>query len=346
MRKNVEAGFGVALLLAGAVAVPSCGSSTPYSFNEKLAWLTNNVFGPSTKYRELTPFIPETTTLDEITPELTIAFLGDIMTMPGRRLVFSDDLKRFFSDADYLVGNFEGTITSRRRGLLGSKHSEKILVDLASLFPPERTVLTNANNHTCDYPEQELERSIRLQKQHGFIPIGLKRQPAVLLGGRVSVANVTRWSNKPCPHLAELDDVGSAHDPRAAFNLLSPHWGYEMQLYPNPTQIGETKKLLASWDMIVGHHSHIPQVITSYEVGGTDKLVAYSLGDFCTFAKHDKYLYGIVVVAELGPDAEGTWRTGKVEWRFSYVNHLDRETSRIELTDGIKYFELSKSKSD
>lgn len=331
--------LGIFFLLCISLEISSC--ATPYSFSEKLAWLSNNLFGPSTQHKELTSFIPETTSLNKVSPKITIAFLGDIMMMPGRRIIFSDELKLFFSDADYLVGNFEGTITSARRGLLGSKHSEQILVDLKALFPSERTILTNANNHTCDYPKEELERSVRLQKQHGYIPIGLKHEPTALLHTNISVASVTRWSNKPCPYLAEFDSVDKVYNPNAVFNILSPHWGYEMQLYPNPKQIKKTKELLNKWDMIVGHHSHIPQVISSHKVNDSDKLVAYSLGDFSTFAKLDKYLYGIVVKTEIGPDAKGKWKTGKVEWRFSYVNHLDSKTSRIELTDGFKYFELA-----
>lgn len=330
----------VFILLSSSLLLINCSTSTPYNFNEKMAWLTNNLFGPSTKYKELTPFIPETTTLNEITPKLTIAFLGDIMMMPERRVSFSDDLRLFFSEADYLVGNFEGTITSANRGLLGSKHSEQILYDLKTLFPPEKTILTNANNHTCDYSKQDLDRSIQLQRQHGFIPIGLKREPSVLLANKVSVASVTKWSNKPCTYLAELADSDKAYNPKAAFNLLSPHWGYEMQLYPNPNQIDKGRALLNKWDMIIGHHSHVPQVITSYKDALAVKLVAYSLGDFTTFAKPDRYLYGIVVKAEVGPNKNGTWQVGKVEWRFSYVNHLDANNSRIELTDGFKYFEL------
>ena len=328
------------VLLTTSLVITSCAVSTPYSFNEKIAWLTNNLFGPSTKYKKLTPFIPESATLNKITPKFTIAFLGDIMMVPGRRLTFSNDLKQFFSDADYLVGNFEGTITSTQRGLLGSKHSEDILIDLKALFPAERIILTNANNHTCDYPRQELDRSYQLQKQHGFIPIGLKQEPTVLLAERINIASVTKWSNKPCTYLADFNDIDRAYNTSAAFNILSPHWGYEMQLYPHPKQIEKGKQLLNKWDMIVGHHSHVPQVITSYKVNSSDKLLAYSLGDFTTFAKPDRYLYGIIVKAEIGPDAKGKWQVGKVEWRFSYVNHLDRSNSRIELTDGFKYFEL------
>lgn len=338
MKWNYLVGF-IALLL-GSLLLFNCTVSTPYSFEEKMAWLSNNLFGPSTEYKELTPFIPETITLNEITSKVTIASIGDIMMIPGKRLTFSDELKQFFSEADYLIGNFEGTITSEPRGLLDSKHNEQILVDLKGLFPAEKFILTNANNHTCDYSKEELQRSYALQKQHGFIPIGLKEEATVLLKEKINVASVTKWSNKPCPSLAEFGDINKVFNPEAVFNLLSPHWGYEMQLYPNPKQIEKANDLLKEWDMIVGHHSHVPQVITSYKVKGNNKLVAYSLGDFCTFATPEKYLYGIAVKAQIGPDAQGVWRVGKVEWRFSFVNHLDNANIRIELTDGFKYFEL------
>ena len=138
MKRNYVIGF-IFFLFSGLLLF-NCTVSTPYTFDEKVAWLSNNLFGPSTEYKELTPFIPETTTLNEITPKVTLAFLGDIMMLPGRRLTFSDELKQFFSEADYLIGNFEGTITSEPRGLLGSKHSEQILLDLKALFPAEKFI--------------------------------------------------------------------------------------------------------------------------------------------------------------------------------------------------------------
>jgi len=327
-------------IISISLLVVNCSNSTPYNFNEKIAWLTNNKFGPSTKFKELTTFIPEASTLNDITPKLTIAFLGDIMVMPGRHTSYANELKQFLSGVDYLVANFEGTITSNQPGQIATKGSEQILNDLKTLFPAGRTILTNANNHACEYTLQELDRSIQMQRLHGFIPIGLKLESSVLLENKVNVASVTKWTNKPCAYLADIDNSDRAYNPNAAFNILVPELGYEIQLYPRPEQIDKAKELLIKWDMLVGHQSHTPQVITSYKDALADKLVAYSLGDFTTLAKREKYLYGIIVKVEVGPNADGIWQTGKVEWRFSYVNHLDPENSRIELVDGFKHFEL------
>lgn len=314
----------------------------PYDFGETLAWIKNNVFGPSRRYEELTEFIPQSIVLNEITPVMTLGFFGDLMQLKGKKLVFADDLALFFADADYLIGNFEGTITSTSGVLMASVHREEILEALEHLFPPERTVLTNANNHTCDFGWAEFDESYRLQKKHGFRVIGRKDEPSILLDGRVNVANVTRWSNQPCAYLAEFGDVDAAYDP-AVFNVLSPHWGYEMQMYPNPEQIAEGRELLASWDMIVGHHTHAPQAITAYEGDGGRRLLAYSLGDFCTYLGIDKYRHGIVVKTEVGPDSEGSWKTGRVEWRCATIDQVDEETTRTRLDDRCELLDLPDS---
>jgi hypothetical protein len=314
----------------------------PYDFGETLVWIKNNLFGPSTTYEELTEFIPQSIVLNEITPVTTLGFFGDLMRLKGKKLHFADDLKLFFADADYLIGNFEGTITSTEGVLMASVHQEEVLRALKRLFPPERTVLTNANNHTCDFGWVEFNKSYQLQKKHGFLVIGRKDQPSILLGDHINVANVTQWSNQPCTYLAEFTDIYKAYDP-AVFNVLSPHWGYEMQMYPNPEQIAEGKNLLKNWDMIVGHHTHAPQVITAYETDDSRKLLAYSLGDFCTYLEIDKYRHGIVVKAEVGPDSEGNWKVGRVEWRCSAIDQVDEKTTRTRLANRCELIELPDS---
>ncbi len=313
----------------------------PYDLGETLSWIGNNLFGPSSRYAELTDFIPQSTELNEIRPMATLAFYGDIMQMKDKRLEFGDGLKAFFADADWVVGNFEGTITSTEGVPMASVHREEILEDLERLAPAERTVLTNANNHTCDFGWAEFERSYALQRRHGFRVVGRKDEPSIRLGDHVNLANVTRWSNQRCTHLAELADVDAGFDPEAALNVLSPHWGYEMQLYPDPEQIALGRKLLEKWDLIVGHHTHSPQVITAYDVDGTRKLLAYSLGDFSTYLGIDKYRHGIVLKVEVGPDPAktgGPWRVGRVEWRCSIIDQVDDETTLLRLADRCALF--------
>jgi len=53
-----------------------------------------------------------------------------------------------------------------------------------------------------------------------------------------------------------------------------PHWGYEPERQPRPSQT-----VPAGYDVTVGHHTHLPQ---PFEETGDDRLVAWSLGNFIT----------------------------------------------------------------
>ena len=123
-------------------------------------------------------------------------------------------------------------------------------------------------------------------------------------------------------------------DRDSAFKILYPHWGYEMQLYPNPEQIAFGKELLSKWDMIVGHHSHCPQPISRY----ADKSLAYSLGDFsCSFIR-EQFHYGMCVEVEVGPNTQGIWQTGWVEWKFTKQESNDRNTVSVDVVNTCRFF--------
>ena len=312
--------------------------STPYNFSEKIKWAWHNV-KPSKKYKELTDFIPQKYSLNAISPKIKLGFLGDIMRLKDKELQFAPELSEFFQDVDYLIGNFEGTILKeKKKGIMVQGHSEKILEVLETLFPPKKFVLGNANNHSGDLGWNLFNESYTMLKDHGFLTIGRRDEPCILLNNQVNVTACTDWTNQPdTPFISYMGEIDDHFSPEANFNVLFPHWGYEMQFYPNPKQIERTKTLLEKWDLIIGHHSHCPQPITAYEIETVKKLVAYSLGDFCFGIGIKKYHHGIVVKVELGP-ANGAWKAGEVEWKFTRVNKIDKSTQEIRLEDTCKYF--------
>ena len=103
--------------------------STPYNMKEKLGWIKNNLFGPSKKFRKLIDFIPQIYKLNKVSPKISLIFIGDIMKMGKRRLEFDLDLINFFKNADYLIGNFEGTISEGKGVFMAQKHSKNIIND-------------------------------------------------------------------------------------------------------------------------------------------------------------------------------------------------------------------------
>lgn len=67
--------------------VPRKPVPIPYDFGETLARIKNNLFGPSAAHQELTDFIPQSITLDDVTPVTSLGFFGDLMQREGRRSV-------------------------------------------------------------------------------------------------------------------------------------------------------------------------------------------------------------------------------------------------------------------
>ncbi|MHC1592333.1 MAG: CapA family protein [Candidatus Helarchaeales archaeon] len=312
--------------------------STPYNLREKISWIKNNIFGPSRKYKELTPFIPQETVLNKITPKYKLGFIGDIMRIGPAKLSFARELKDFFKDVDFLIGNFEGTISTAKKVFMAQDHHPKILDSLSNLFPPEKTLLSCANNHSGDFGWTEFNKSYQMLKDHGFMVSGRRDEPAILLNDDLNVASLTLWSNQPCEYVAMFRDLERAFNHDAQFNVLYPHWGYEMQLYPTPKQIDCAKKLLQTWDMIVGHHSHCPQPVTAPEINSSRRLLAYSLGDFTFKANWKRYKHGIVIKVEIGPVSDGTWHAGMLNWKFSFIKTIERGKYEIILEDNCDLF--------
>ena len=109
--------------------------STPYSFSESLYWLAKYFWGPSKKFAGIVEAIPSPAAInDAIKPEFTLTFLGDIMPLKNRALSVSPELREFISESDYLVANFEGTITERpKRALFApsdQRHDNEIISQL------------------------------------------------------------------------------------------------------------------------------------------------------------------------------------------------------------------------
>jgi hypothetical protein len=231
-----------------------------------------------------------------------------------------------------LVANFEGTVTTETaKGVfMGQRHTPAVLDFLEDLFAPDRTILTCANNHAGDYGWTQFGHSYELLRSRGFLPLGRADEPAVMINDAVLIACWTAWSNQPCAYVSvERDAEGVPCT--TPFRILCPHWGYELQAHPHPTQIAHARGLLERWDMIVGHHSHCPQPIAAHATGRSKRLVAYSLGN-CTFGyRFRHHLHGAVLKVEIGPGADGRWATGQASWRPSEVHFTGRRRAVVLL---------------
>ena len=307
--------------------------STPYSLSEKIHWLAYNTFGPSRKYEDLVRFVPPSVRLNPVSPKLTLAFIGDVMPIGRMEITISPLVRNFLENVDYLVGNFEGTLSSARKVFMAQAHTVNTVKFLLDLFPPEKIVLCCSNNHSGDFGWTEFNRSYQQLKTSGMRAIGRKDEPSVSLNGHVELTSATAWSNQPCNYVTWLGDIAADRGRRADFSVLCPHWGHELRLYPDPHQIRMSEILLSSWDMIVGHHSHTPQPVVALPLEDNVKVVAYSLGDFCTSLRMLKhYHHGIILKVSLGPGPDKNWRVGRLNWSFTSLKFRARSTAELCLS--------------
>ena len=241
----------------------------------------------------------------------------------------------------HIVGNFEGVISSQRtRTKIAQKHSKEILSSLGDLGSAEKIVLGCSNNHSGDFGEEEFNRSCQIIEEYGFQTFGQTSKPNIILEDLVNIAAVTFLANKPSNFVSSKKNIKQLLETGNLFNILFPHWGYELQLYPHPIQIDFAKKVLTKWDAIVGHHSHNPQPITAYEYENNNKLVAYSLGDFCFGLQSRIYhLNGIILKVSIGYNKNKELCIGDINWEFTQMHFPNKKEVTTNIVESYRFFD-------
>jgi hypothetical protein len=306
-----------------------------YNWREKISFFKNRI-RPSRRYKLLTRPLPKQSVINPgITPSVTLGFTGDVMPIKDYRLTIGDDVKQFFAGVDYLLVNMEGVITDQKR-LLALSHRKEIAGYLAQMFPPERTIVYVANNHAGDFGYPAFVKQYAWLKDHFGYVIGAQHEAALRIGD-INITSVTGLSNQICKYVAWLDDAGQWYDQSANFNLLLPHWGYELQLYPYPGQIKLAENWLSKWNMIAGNHSHCPQPATAYSIGNERRASIYSMGNFCYHHRWPHHRYGKIAKVAIGPNAGGQWQAGELNWEYTRHDLRANKELAVHLTPTVKY---------
>ena len=301
--------------------------SQPYSFLEALNWVKNRLWGPSAINQGIVSALPQHVVLNPISPKLKLVFIGDIMPIRGKKFRASTQLKDFVADADYLIGNFEGTFVDQRlrKVFMALPHKQDVFELLEDLLPAERTILSCANNHAGDFGWKQFHYSYEYLRDKGYKVFGRRDEPGLWIDNQVNIVSGTAWQNQPSPFVSKLEDAQNLYEHAAEINIFYPHWGYEFQLFPRPEQLNAATKWLQNWDAIIGHHSHNPQPVTTLGNTETRQLVAYSLGGFSFGYNIRKVLYGIVLSIGIGPLNNGKWAVGTLKWAYTYLNFKKKQ---------------------
>lgn len=241
---------------------------------------------------------------------LTIAMCGDIMmgtTYPTVRLPQNDgaaifsDVKQLFLDADLAAGNLEGVIceggTCTKNTGKANNYAFRMPESYVSLLTDAGFDYMNlANNHTNDFGTYGLVRTRQLLEEQGIAYSGLPDCESAIIernGVRYGICSFGHNSyTLKHTDTATVTRIVTALRPQCDILIVSFHGGAEgakQSHLPDGPELflGENRGNLRAFahhcvdlgaDIVFGHGPHVTRAVECYK----DRLIAYSLGNFCT----------------------------------------------------------------
>ncbi len=228
--------------------------------------------------------------------EITLLFTGDMMFDRGVRRTINTkgfdtvfgDAKKIFADADLVVANLEGPITSSPSKILlpdGSMTEElnfTFPVGTATALKEHGVDIVNlANNHTANQGTNGLTQTKTYLEKAG---VGFFGHPGNISselstttcsqGFCITLIGWHEFAHTPASDIsAEIERVRKSSD----IVVVLPHWGVEYEEQPT----SDSRRIARMWidagaDMVIGTHPHVIQSIEEYK----GKVIFYSLGNF------------------------------------------------------------------
>ncbi|MCX7833480.1 MAG: CapA family protein [Ignavibacteria bacterium] len=271
-----------------------------------------------------------------ISDSFSFIFVGDIMmgtTYPENTLPPDDgkqlfkDVKEILQDADFTVGNLEGP-------LLDKGGTPKICNGCVAFRTPTRYArylkeagfdfLNLANNHTNDMGLEGKKSTIRTLDSMGIGYFGLKEKPycdTLYMGKRIVFIGFAR--NHYLNELSKAVELIKHIDNDSSIIIVSVHAGAEGE---NATRVNRKREIYmnedrgniyefahkmidSGADIVFCHGPHVPRGLELYN----DKIIAYSLGNFCTYAKFGLSGYlGLAPILKVFIDKNGKFLSGKI----------------------------------
>jgi len=274
---------------------------------------------------------------------ISVIGVGDIMmgtNFPSEKYLPPENGKSLWrevidilKDADLTFGNLEGVVLDS-----GGTQKKCNNPDLCYLFrTPERfisnlvdagfDVMSMANNHAGDFGPEGRENTIKVLDSLGINHAGLIERPYCLITidgikfgfaafspniGTLSI-NDHEEAKKIVTHLDSMSDIV----------IVSFHGGAEGSKYQHVLReteffYGENRGNIYEFahdlinsgaDIIFGHGPHVTRAIEVYQ----NKFIAYSLGNFCTYARFNlRGANGLAPIIKVYTDHRGKFLWGQI----------------------------------
>ncbi|HMQ67405.1 MAG TPA: CapA family protein [Ignavibacteria bacterium] len=248
-----------------------------------------------------------------------------------------DSVKDIPDNADIVFGNLEGTFldTGGEPKVCNTPdncYSFRTPVKYCEILKSAGfNLLSLANNHSNDMGEEGRESTIKTLEKNSIRYAGYAELPFTIFeinGSRFGfTAFAPNYASQNINDLSNAVKVVSELKKKCDIVIVSFHGGAEGSSavrVPGKKEIflGEDRGNVyefahevidAGADIVIGHGPHVPRAIELYR----NKIIAYSLGNFCTYGKFSTYgVQGIAPLLKVYLDKKGNFVKGKI---YSYT---------------------------
>lgn len=204
-------------------------------------------------------------------------FTDEVQNQNGDYGYFLKNVKKYFSNDDLTIVNFEGTLTDRGSrqdktfAFRGSPEYTKILTEGSV------EAVTLANNHSKDYGDVSMEDTKKYLDEAGIVWFeNLNTKVIDVKGVKVGLIGLYDLNDSAEGNLPKA--MQQVKDGGAEVVIVQVHWGIEGDNYPQEKQISLAHKAIDEGaDLVIGHHPHVLQGMETYK----GRVIAYSMGNFC-----------------------------------------------------------------
>ncbi|MEY3218909.1 MAG: hypothetical protein RIT27_266 [Pseudomonadota bacterium] len=276
-------------------------------------------------------------------PTVTIIGVGDLMlgsSFPSKEELPPDDgrllLKQvapILKSSDITFGNLEGVLLDKGNTTKNCNNPSLCF----SFRMPTRYVnhlsnagfnlLSVANNHIGDFGETGRKSTLKVLQEQGIMAAGLISKPTVVFKkGGLKYGFIAFAPNSGTVDVKDIENAKqlvSELSLQADIVIVSMHVGAEGNKYQHVPRkeehyAGENRGdayrfahavIDAGADVVFGHGPHVTRALELYQ----DRLIAYSLGNFCTYGRINiKDVNGIAPILKVEVTPEGEFVRGEI----------------------------------
>lgn len=275
----------------------------------------------------------------------TFSFVGVGDMMLGTNFPDSKDLPPFppaklfkpvnhiLKDADVTFGNLESSLMDSGELIKDCEvdslcYAFRMPADYVSAFREAGfDLISLANNHSGDFGTAGRKQTVKVLDTSGIQAAGLNFLKTTSLEVKGKTIGFVAFSpNNGTPRIekiAKAKDLVKELDEKSNIVVVSFHGGAEGSDHQHVTRevekyYGENRgnvykfahsMIDAGGDVIFGHGPHVPRAMELYK----DRIIAYSLGNFCTYAKFNiSGVNGLAPILRVQTNERGAFIEGKI----------------------------------